>query len=244
MAGRMRRGWRAGLSTALALCTGLLANVFTRDWAWPAAAALAVFGIGWVALEMLWRPVEPASNGSAVLRQMPACALDLVGREAEFAALDRMTAGASVCVIVGTAGVGKTSLAVHWARRIAGRFPGGELYINLRGFDPAAAALTPAQAVNTALASLGLPAEGLPDGLDARAALFRTMAAQRRLLVLLDNASEAAQVRPLIPGLPGSLALVTSRYRLGSLVPRQATFALSMMRRRRGLSVLRFRQAM
>src|SRR5947199_1283010 len=218
MAGRTRRGLRAGVSTALALCTGLLTNVIIQDWAWPAAAGLTVFGAGWIALEIFWRPEVPALDGLKVPRQLPACTPDLIGRGVELAHLDRITANASVCAIVGTAGVGKTTLAVHWARRAANRFPDGQLYVNLRGFDPGSTPLTPVQAVNNALASLQVPPERLPDGLDARAALFRSMTADRRLLLLLDNARDATQVRPLVPGSHGSLALVTSRYRLSSLV--------------------------
>ena len=214
MAGRTRQGVRAGLSTTLALGTGLLTNVYTQNWAWPTGAGLAAFAVGWIALEVFWQP--SAADVTAVPRQLPAGPPDLVGRDADLATLDRMTATSAVCVIVGTAGIGKTALAVHWARRAAGRFPGGQVYINLRGFDPASAALT-AEAVHAALASLGLPPESLPDGLDARAALFRSATAQRRVLVLLDNARDATQVRPLIPGSPGSLALVTSRNRLDGL---------------------------
>lgn len=203
----MRRGLRAGVSTALALCTGLLTNVITQGWTWPATAALVMFGAGWIALEVFWRPEVPTPDGSPVPRQLPACTPDLIGRDAELADLDRIAATATVCVIVGTAGVGKTTLAVCWARRAADRFPDGQLYINLRGFEPSAAPLVPAEAVNGALASLGVPPERLPDGLDARAALFRSMIADRRLIVFLDNARDATQVRPLIPGSRGSLAL-------------------------------------
>src|SRR5690242_19808967 len=162
VAGRIRRGLRAGVSTALALCTGLLTNVITQGWAWPAAAGLVVFGAGWVALEVFWRLEVPTPDGVAVPRQLPAGTPDVIGRGAELAELDRVSARATVCVILGTAGVGKTTLAVCWAHRVADRFPDGQLYINLRGFEPSAAPLLPAEAVNSALASLGLPPERLP----------------------------------------------------------------------------------
>ncbi len=214
----MRRGLRAGVSTALALGTGLLTNLVTADWAWPVVAGLVVFGAGWIALEVFWRPETPAPEAPPPPRQLPAGTRDIVGRSAELARLDRLTTRATVCAIVGTAGVGKTTLAVHWARRAADRFPGGQLYINLRGFEPDASPLTPAEALDSALAALSVPVERLPDGLDARAALLRSVTAQQRVLLLLDNARDAAQVRPLIPGSRGSLALVTSRDRLTGLV--------------------------
>ncbi|MGW2327580.1 AfsR/SARP family transcriptional regulator [Streptomyces sp. NPDC001700] len=125
---------------------------------------------------------------------------------------------AAVAVISGMAGVGKSALAVHWAHRIAHRFPDGQLYLNLRGFDPGGAPTHPAEAIAGMLHALGVPPQQLPAGLDAQTALYRSLLAGRRVLVLLDNARDHEQVRPLLPGGPGCLAVVTSRSQLPGLV--------------------------
>ncbi|HEX6682772.1 MAG TPA: BTAD domain-containing putative transcriptional regulator [Candidatus Limnocylindrales bacterium] len=123
-----------------------------------------------------------------------------------------------VCAITGTAGVGKTALAVHWARRIRENFPDGQLYVNLRGFDPDGAAMTPGEAIHRFLDAFGVPPARVPVDLDAQTSLYRSELDGKRVLILLDNVRDAGQVRPLLPGTATALTLVTSRSQLSSLV--------------------------
>jgi tetratricopeptide (TPR) repeat protein len=123
-----------------------------------------------------------------------------------------------VALITGTAGVGKTTLAIRFARQAASRFPDGQLYVNLRGFDPASTPVPPATALQGFFDALGVPPRHVPAGLDAQSALLRTLLDGKRLLLLLDNAHDADQVRPLLPGSAGCLVMVTSRSQLTGLV--------------------------
>ena len=177
------------------------------------------------------QPVPPVDvavpSPVPVVRPMPAqLPLDVrgfVGRGEELAALDALvpderTRVVVVAALMGTAGVGKTALAVHWAHRVADRFPDGQLYVNLRGFHPDAPAMTPAEAIRGFLDAFAVPPEQIPVSLDAQAALYRSIVAGRRVLVLLDNALDTEQVRPLLPGTPGCLVVVTSRSTLSDLV--------------------------
>jgi tetratricopeptide (TPR) repeat protein len=123
-----------------------------------------------------------------------------------------------ISAIAGTAGVGKTALAVHWAHRVADRFPDGHIYINLRGFDPGRVVMEPAEAVRAFLDALGVPPQRIPATQTARVGLYRSLLADKRALLVLDNARDAEQVRPLLPGAPGCLVVVTSRNQLTSLV--------------------------
>jgi tetratricopeptide (TPR) repeat protein/transcriptional regulator with XRE-family HTH domain len=166
----------------------------------------------------------PWPRDGRVPRQLPHALPSFVGRQAELdtltALLDRLGSGPGAAVIAaisGTAGVGKTALAVQWAHQVASRFPDGQLYINLRGFDPSGARVEPADAIRAFLDALGLPADAVPARLDAQVGLYRSLLAERRMLVVLDNARDTSQVRALLPGSSGCLALITSRNQLTGL---------------------------
>ncbi len=120
------------------------------------------------------------------------------------------------------AGIGKTTFATHWAHLVAKHFEDGQLYLNLHGFDSSASALTPADALGALLYSLGLPAGQIPDDLDARAGVYRSVLAGKHVLVVLDNALDVEQVRPLLPGSPGCLVIATSRNPLAGLAMTEA----------------------
>jgi tetratricopeptide (TPR) repeat protein len=167
--------------------------------------------------------------------QLPADVYGFAGRTAELDRLDRVSA--PIVVISGTAGVGKTTLAVHWAHRVAGptrrsrtigHFPDGQLYVNLRGFDPTGQVVEPADALRGFLDALGLPPEQIPATLDAQAALYRSVLSGKRVLVVLDNARDSEQVRPLLPGNPDCLAIVISRNDLIGLVTKGAAHPVTL----------------
>lgn len=170
------------------------------------------------------RPPIPAVRPA----QLPAKLAVFTGRDRELARIDALLEGSTdtaasppptltITAIDGMAGIGKTALAVHWARRVAHRFPDGQLYADLRGFDPAGAALDPSEVLRAFLHGLGVAPQDVPAGLDAQSALYRSLLADKRLLVLLDNARDSSQVCPLLPGSPGALVIVTSRNRLPGL---------------------------
>ncbi|WP_406070841.1 BTAD domain-containing putative transcriptional regulator [Micromonospora sp. NBC_01638] len=167
-------------------------------------------------------------------RQLPADVAYFTGRTAELAALDELLGwrhtGVAVAVISGAPGAGKTALTVHWAHRVADRFPDGQLFVNLCGFDTTGAAMDPADALRRLLAGLGVPANRLPAALDEQSALFRTVVAQRRVLIVLDNARDAAQVRPLLPGASGCLVVVNSRDQMTGLVVGHGATPLALSR--------------
>jgi tetratricopeptide (TPR) repeat protein len=166
-----------------------------------------------------------------VPRQLPADVSGFTGRAEHLAVLDALltgdragppdTAGHAVVIsaVSGTAGVGKTTLAVHWAHRVAERFPDGQLYVDLRGYDPERP-VSAADALAGLLRSLGVDAATMPGDLAERAACYRTLLSDRRMLVVLDNAYAAEQVRPLLPGTPTCAVVVTSRDDLAGLVIR------------------------
>jgi DNA-binding SARP family transcriptional activator len=176
------------------------------------------------ALMLPGRDRQPAGGGErprVVPRQLPADLASFAGRAAELTQLDEWLdtrSGTNLAVIEGSPGVGKTTLAVHWAHRIRDRFPDGQLYLNLRGFHPSGTQMEPDQAIREFLAALEVSPARIPAGPDAQAGLYRSLLADRRVLVVLDNARSAEQVRPLLPGAPGSLVVVTSRDQLPGLV--------------------------
>ncbi|WP_089155468.1 helix-turn-helix domain-containing protein [Micromonospora sp. NBS 11-29] len=164
-----------------------------------------------------------------VPRQLPPALPGFVGRAEQLAQLDAGGDPASTVVVLsGTAGVGKTTLAVHWAHRAADRFPDGQLYVDLRGFDSTGAVVTPAEAVHGFLEVLGVPPERMPVHLSAQVGLYRSLLAERRVLVLLDNAHDVEQVRPLLPGSPGCRVLVTSRNRLAGLIAAEGARSITV----------------
>jgi tetratricopeptide (TPR) repeat protein len=132
-----------------------------------------------------------------------------------------------ISAIDGTAGVGKTALAVHWAHRVRDRFPDGQLHINLRGYDPGPA-VSPEEALNRFLRELNVTPAQIPAELEAQAALYRSLLVGRRMLIVLDNAATSQQVRPLLPGSPGCQVVVTSRSNLSGLVIREGARRITL----------------
>ena len=176
--------------------------------------------------------------------QLPGDVDAFTGRAGELAWLDKLAAmigppggagspgagpAATVICVSGTAGAGKTALAVHWARRVRAAFPDGQLYVNLRGYDPGQP-VPAGDALAGFLRALGVPGQDIPRDVDERAAAYRTLLDGRRILVVLDNASAVEQVRPLLPGSPSSLVLVTSRDSLAGLVARHGARRLDLDR--------------
>ncbi len=171
------------------------------------------------------REAGERSAGPVVPRQLPAAASHFVGRADEMRALSSLldqaidgTGAVPISVIGGSAGVGKTALAVQWAHQVAHQFPDGQLYVNLRGFGPAASPVTPIEALRGFLDAFAVPTGQLPAGQESLAGLYRSLTSGRRVLVVLDNAKDTAQVRPLLPGGAGCLVVVTSRSHLTGLV--------------------------
>ena len=167
----------------------------------------------------------PVPSAAAVPAQLPAEIQDFVGRSDALSTMDALRAerrtgeraACPVIAITGPAGAGKTTLALRWAWQVRGRFPDGQLYVNLRGFstDPPLPVL---DALARFLRALGVAPEVVPTDPDEAGALYRTLLVERRLLVVLDNARDAAHVRPLLPGGPSNVAVITSRDSLNSLV--------------------------
>jgi tetratricopeptide (TPR) repeat protein/DNA-binding XRE family transcriptional regulator len=184
------------------------------------------------------RPGQAAGHGpgEVVPRQLPAIVAHFTGRAAELDVLAGLAGGSAegavqtavISAIDGTPGVGKTALAVHFAHRATELFPDGQLYVNLAGFGPSGSPLAPGQALCGFLGALGVRRERIPAGLDSQAGLYRSLLAGRRMLVLLDNAADEQQVRPLLPGSPGCLTVVTSRQQLAGLAAAEGATLISL----------------
>lgn len=181
-------------------------------------------------------PMGHPAVGPSVPEQLPAAISYFVGRAGQLAHLDAMLpadveaapTAVVVSAITGAAGTGKTALALYWGHRVADRFPDGQLFVNLRGFDPSSAPLRPADAIRGFLHALGVAPHLVPADLEAQVGQYRTRLAGKRMLVILDNARSADQVRPLLPGVGGCMVVVTSRDQLAGLVARDGAQLLNV----------------
>ena len=177
-------------------------------------------------LSLAWKrlaapvPAAAAVSASRLPRQLPAPPRFFTGRQRELAALDEMLApaAATVAALGGPGGIGKTWLAVRWAHDNLDRFPDGQLYLDLRGFDPIEEPMPVEAAIRSLLDGLGVAATAVPAEPEARIGLYRSVIAGRRILVVLDNARDSGQIAALLPGSPTATVLITSRRRLAGLV--------------------------
>jgi hypothetical protein len=186
----------------------------------------------WYLYERIRRGEPAPRPGGQASREPPPWQLPpdvgvFVGRQAELTALDARPAGSAGCVVTGTAGVGKTALVVHWAHRVADRFPGGCLYADLEGFGPREP-IPPDRVLLDLLRGLDAGETHLSCGVHHLAAQYRSLVHGRRILIVLDNARSAEQVRPLLPAAPGCAAVVTSRDSLAGLVARDGAHRIAL----------------
>ena len=215
------------LADALAL-GGQARDQFFAAAGWPSSDGRPIPAIA-VASRL-----DRADGAPVIPRQLPGPARVFVGRERELTILNDLSGEAGIqpaavviSAIEGTAGVGKSALAVRWAYQVATEFPDGQLYVNLRGYDPGEP-VSPADALAGFLRALGVPGKEIPADLGERAAQFRSILAGRRVLLVLDNAADVGQVRVLLPGNPGCVTVVTSRDRLTGLVAREGAVRLDL----------------
>jgi tetratricopeptide (TPR) repeat protein len=170
-------------------------------------------------------PIPPARPP---MRHLPPALAQFVGRRAELDRLDALSTGSTrLLIIAGAAGAGKTALAVHWAHEVERDYPDGQFYLDMRGFDTGSR-VSAAEALPQLLSALGVAVETIPVSPDAQAGLYRSLLAERRMLLVLDNVSSPEQVRPILPGGPGCLVVVTSRDRLGGLVALDGAHRLTL----------------
>lgn len=211
----------------------------------------------WVRLLDVTVPARLASDAAAAStqttphrpQQLPPSTRRFVGRDAELAELSRLldqpadtpaVPAPLIAVIDGAAGVGKTTLALTWAQRVCEQFPDGQLYVDLRGYSPESCPLQAEEVLEEFLAALAVPSTVIPSSLEARAKLYRSLLADRRILVVLDNAVSSQQVAPLLPGASACGVLITSRNRLGGLdVDSDRRFSLGPMDERESITLLR-----
>ncbi|WP_250033731.1 AfsR/SARP family transcriptional regulator [Paractinoplanes maris] len=176
------------------------------------------------------RPAPPAPTARPA--QLPPDLAVFVGRRTELSDASTLTAGSApvmtISAVGGMAGIGKTTLAVHWAHQVADRYPDGQLHVDLRGFDPSGQGMDPGDALAYLLTSLGMDPAQIPTGLANQTAAFRSLIWGRRMLLLLDNARDEEQIRPLLPGSPGCLVIVTSRRHLSGLVAVEGAVPLAL----------------
>jgi DNA-binding SARP family transcriptional activator/DNA-binding XRE family transcriptional regulator len=175
-------------------------------------------------------PAVLTSTVPEVPRQLPTGPRSFIGRADELTALSALVerdpkraSGVTIAALTGLAGIGKTALAVYWAHQVADQFPDGQLFVNLRGTP-----VVPADAVRSFLTTLGVPLARMPPDTDGQVALYRSLLGNRRMLIVLDNAQNAEQVRPLLPGSPGCMVLVTSRNRLTGLAAAEGAHLMTL----------------
>lgn len=178
--------------------------------------------------------LNSAVAGRGVPRQLPADIAGFAGRTSTLSTLDGLLASSAtaatmlIVAVSGSPGVGKTTTVVHWAHRVAAQFPDGQLYLDLRGYDPNGQAVDAAEAIRTVLDALGAPPQRLPASPAAMEGTYRSAMAGRRILLVLDNARDAQHVRPLLPASPTAAVVVTSRSNLAPLVAREGAHPVSL----------------